>query len=93
MKRYLKILLVPILLVMLLMATAVPAFADTGPPGPPDTGGLPNVEPEETAVGHLASCTSQEIVVHSVPLTPSQDALHELYHEQCADLDDHVYPD
>ena len=44
---------------MLMLAFTLPAYAQSGPPGPPDTGQLPNVEPDANQEGHVASCDAQ----------------------------------
>ena len=87
MKRIFKFLVVPMLVVMLLMATAVPIFADAGPPGPPDTTELPNEDPAANDTGHDASCDAQGATLGSDPGatadTPPQDALETNHEVQC----------
>ena len=86
MKRYLKFLMVSVTVVMLLLATTATVFGGHLP-------GQDNPADDKVSVaGHFASCTAQGIIVHSVPETLNQDFLHQLYHEECADLADHEYP-
>ena len=55
----LKLILTATLVGMLMLAFSLPAYAQQAPPGPPDTGELPNVEPDANQTGHVASCDAQ----------------------------------
>ena len=56
----LKLILTATLVGMLMLAFALPVYAEQGgPPGPPDTGELPNAEPDANQSGHYASCDAQ----------------------------------
>ena len=55
----LKLILTATLVGMLMLAFTLPAYAQAGPPGPPDTGELPNVDPDTNQTGHVASCSAQ----------------------------------
>ena len=55
----LKLILTAALVGMLMLAFSLPAYAQQAPPGPPNTGELPNAEPEANETGHDASCQVQ----------------------------------
>jgi len=86
MKRSLKLLVVSLVMGLLVLATAVPAFAG-GPPNPGDP--TSHVSP----AAHLISCDGQD--PHTKPAflaSPDSFALmHELWHHECDDtgLADH----
>jgi hypothetical protein len=55
----LKLILTAALAGMFMLAFTLPTYAQSGPPGPPDTGELLNVEPDAVQTGHYASCGAQ----------------------------------
>ena len=54
-----KLILTAAFVGVLMLAFSLPAYAQQGPPGPPDTGALPNAEPAANETGHSASCDAQ----------------------------------
>lgn len=82
-----KLILTATLVGMLMMAFSLPAYAEQGPPGPPDTGALPNAEPDAHQTGHDASCDAQGAnlvrAAGSSEGTPPSPALEFNYEVQC----------
>lgn len=81
----LKLILTATLVGTLMLAFSLPAYAQGGPPGPPDTGELPNVEPDANQTGHAASCDVQGANLvraaggsESTPASPALEFNHEL---------------
>ncbi len=56
----LKLIWTATLVGMLMLAFTLPAYAESGPPGPPDTGQLDNADPLANDTGHDASCGAQD---------------------------------
>lgn len=87
-KRILKSIVILNVVAILMLVTAVPAFAVTGgPPGPPDTSALPNQDPPANDAGHVASCGAQEDNLDreagSSESAPSRHALEFNHDQQC----------
>ena len=89
MRRFLMLLTVSVIVGLLMLTLAVPAFADgeVGPPGPGDTSIIPNEEPDANITGHDESCDAQAANLTSEPgasgETPSHDALVTANETQC----------
>lgn len=77
MRRLIMLLTVGVVVGLLMLAAAVPAFAKHSP-------SQGNQAPDDT-IGHFASCTAQGEVLHSPGISdlPNYDSLHQLYHEEC----------
>ena len=83
----LKLILTATLVGILMLTFTLPAYAQAGPPGPPDTGQLDNADPLANDTGHDASCGAQGANLDRAPgeseNSPANPALEFNHDVQC----------